>query len=104
MIIKILNYNNETKNIDIGPIENILRIDVNVISGDEVLDIIYTNGAKWSVDEEDRYEDYHDGHYPVYIRGTLNLLEDPAFINRKSSYEIMRIHIEESPFVPVVVN
>lgn len=66
MIINIVDYKDERIKVDIGDIENIDYISVDVLSGDEVITVWYKDGMfdDWD-SSECRGTDYYDGEYEV---------------------------------------
>ena len=66
MIINIVDYKDERIKVDIGDIENIDYIDVDVLSGDEVITVWYKDGTYKDLDSSQcRLADYYDGDYEV---------------------------------------
>lgn len=66
MIIKIYDYDNESTKITVPDDKVICAIDVNVLSGDETGDIIFTDGTTIHFDASDcRTHSYFDGSYVV---------------------------------------
>ena len=58
--------NNETKTgVDLNNLDDVLRIDIRVISGDEIARITYKNGEVKTFygTTEPRYADFDDGEY-----------------------------------------
>ncbi len=66
MIINIVDYKDERIKVDIGDIENIDYIQVEILSGDEVITVWYKDGT---CDYRDsavyRGKDYYDDDYEV---------------------------------------
>ena len=89
MKLKLLDYNAQSFEYDIGELSDIIRIDLEIISGDEVVTISYKDGTTKILDTSpDRFIDYDDGYYVVYDEATdINLLENKKWLNRKTSYE-----------------
>ena len=90
MKITILDYKAKQVEVDIGNIDDVLLIDMEVVSGDEVLNVTYKDGSRKYFDSCDTFRlmSYDDGSYPVYITGTsVNLLENEKWKNRCTSYE-----------------
>lgn len=66
MIINIVDYKDERIKVDIGDIENIDYIQVEVLSGDEVITVWYKDGEYKDLDSSQcRLKDYYDGEYEV---------------------------------------
>ena len=89
--MKLLSYDGESVEIDIDLDDpSILAASVNVISGDEVLSVLYRDGSESEYDAcylagMWRASDHHDGSYPVVINGKWCVDKD-AFLSRKDSY------------------
>lgn len=92
MTIKLLNYLGEPVEVDIGDFNNVARMTMDVVTGDEVLNVVYKNydvkifDSSYGNDRrtmdvyEDEYEVYHfDNKGP-------NILDNEEFMNRTSSY------------------
>lgn len=66
MIINIVDYKDERKKVDIGDIENIDYLYVDVLTGDEVISVWYKDGTYDYWDSSvDRGTVYYDGEYDV---------------------------------------
>lgn len=66
MIINIVDYKDERIPAYIGDIENIDYIQVEVLSGDEVITVWYKDGEYKELDSSQcRLKDYYDGDYEV---------------------------------------
>lgn len=66
MIIDIVDYKDERIKVDIGDIENIDYIEVEVLTGDEVITVWYKDGTYKDLDSSQcRLKDYYDGEYEV---------------------------------------
>ena len=89
--MKLLNYLDESVDVDIDLDDpSILAASVSVLSGDEVLSVLYRDGSESKYDACElsgmwRASDFHDGSYPVVINGRWYVDKD-AFLSRKSSY------------------
>lgn len=80
--------NKETKtDVDLDDLSEILRIDIQVISGDEIARITYKNGMVEMHDgtTEPRIMDFDDGEYCIYQAGVKNDIDE--WLKRKDSYE-----------------
>lgn len=90
MKLELLNYMSKKMEVEIGELNDIARIDIEVVTGDEIARVIYKD---YSTDEFDsdtsgRMADYPDGGYTIYnITDGTNLLDDEKWKNRKGSYE-----------------
>lgn len=91
MKIKLLGYKNKTSFVDVGDIKEIESMDIDVITGDEVLVVLYKDYTIKKFDSSNtRCEDHLDARYPIYNKITgLNLLKDEDFLNRKGSYDYL---------------
>lgn len=87
MKLKLMDYMDRTKEFDIGKKEDILRIDIRVISGDEIAIVTYTNGLKVEFDScNTRTQNFYDGEYCIYKKDGENRLAE--FRKRQSSYDV----------------
>ena len=91
MKIKLLDYENNIKVVDVGDIKEIEFMCIEVISGDEVLLVIYKDHTIKEFDSSNtRCEDRHEGRYLIYNELTgINLLKDKDFLNRINSYSYL---------------
>ena len=72
--------------IDLDDLDDILRIDIEVLSGDEIARIIYKNGDMKQFDSgKDRMVDYPDNEYCIYQAGVKNEIDD--WLKRVNSYD-----------------
>lgn len=66
MIIDIVDYKGDRIPVYIGDIENIDYIQVEVLTGDEVITVWYKDGTYKDLDSSQcRLADYYDGEYEV---------------------------------------
>ena len=81
MKIKLLDYENKIKVIDVGDIKEIGSMYIEVLSGDEVLYVIYKDYTIKEFDSSNtRCEDRHEGRYLIYNEQLgINLLKDKDF-------------------------
>lgn len=88
MMLKLLDYRGRVTEEDIGDLENIARITIDVITGDEIATVIRKDYTETHYDSSNcRMDDYCDHSYEVYdFKKKENLLTDPMWQNRKSSY------------------
>lgn len=80
--------NNKTKTgVDLNNLDDVLRIDIHVISGDEMANITYKNGKVITFDgtTEPRLMNFDDGEYCIYQAGVKNDIDE--WIDRKNSYD-----------------
>ena len=91
MKIKLLDYENKTKVVDVGDIKKIGSMYIEVLSGDEVLVVVYKDYTIKKFDSSNtRCEDHLDARYPIYNEPIgLNLLKNEDFLNRKDSYDYL---------------
>ena len=92
MVIELMDYQSKKVTFDIGNIEDIVKIVIEVLTGDEVATVLYRNYNIKKFDSScDRLTDYHDYRYIVYdaING-INLLNDEIFLNREDTYDLER--------------
>ena len=93
MELTLMNYTNDKVSVDIGDKEDIGTIFISIISGDEIAHIIYKDFShKWFDSNKllggFRFMDFDDGCYMLYnINEKDNLLDNPKWINRTSSYD-----------------
>ena len=63
--------------IDLNKLDDILRIDIEVLSGDEVACIVYKNGDIMRFDSnDDRMLDFNDGSWCIYQAGVKNEIDN----------------------------
>lgn len=89
MTIKLLNYRGVPVEVDIGDFNNVARMNMEVVSGDEVLKVMYKNyDVKIFDSSDDRTINFHDDEYEVYRfdNSGSNILDNEKFMNRTSSY------------------
>ena len=81
MKIKLLDYETKTKIVDVGDIKEIGSMYIDVISGDEVLVVVYKDYTIKTFDSSNtRCEDRHEGRYLIYNEQLgINLLKDKDF-------------------------
>ena len=79
---------NKTKTgVDLNNLDDILRIDIRVTSGDEMARITYKNGEVKTFDGtiDPRVMDFDDGEYCIYQAGVKNDIDE--WLKRKNSYD-----------------
>lgn len=88
MVIGLFDYQDKIKEFEVGSLEGISKIDMVVLSGDEVMTVHYKNGSKAVFDSStNRTTDYTDMSYVLYdSRKDSNTLFNPAWVHRTSSY------------------
>lgn len=80
--------NNKTKTgVDLNNLDDVLRIDIHVISGDEMANITYKNGKviTFGGTTEPLLMNFDDGEYCIYQAGVKNDIDE--WIERKNSYD-----------------
>jgi len=68
MTLKIMNCFGDVIDVDIGKLDDVLRISVLVLSGDEILKVLKRDGSQIEEDS-DRHErslNFYDGEYTIY--------------------------------------
>ena len=98
MIVKLLNYAGNAVEVDVGDIETIGAMRIRIVTGDEILTVVYKDYTTKEFDScNDRLNNWRDGKYDIYNAATgLNLFNDEAFMKRKSSYWLYDV-VEEGP-------
>jgi hypothetical protein len=79
---------NKTKTgVDLNNLDDILRIDIRVTSGDEMARITYKNGEVKTFDgtTDPRVMDFDDGEYCIYQAGVKNDIDE--WLKRENSYD-----------------
>ena len=91
MKLRLIDYENRGKEFEIGSIEDIARIIIEVVSGDEIAHVLYKDYTEKCFDSgEKRMYDFQDGQYEVYDfrkPNEKNLLLDRKWLNRVTSYD-----------------
>lgn len=89
--IYILDYEGKKTEVEIEDFDNVKRMTITVLSGDEVLDVVYKNGTTRRYDSSDcRWYSYYDCEYDIYeYDETENPIDDPEWLNRKKSYDCL---------------
>lgn len=89
MRVKILDYKNNETAVNIGNLDEIYLVTMQVVTGDEELIVIYNDGSIKHFDScPERKEDHIDEYYIVYMPYIRNFLTDENWINRKSSDDL----------------
>lgn len=84
MLIDILDYKNRKTEIDVGDLEKIGRMWIEVVTGDEILHVVYKDYMEDEFESNyDRTRDCPDGNFEIYnsITGN-NVLNDKKFLER----------------------
>lgn len=90
MVIELMDYQNEKVAFDIGDIEDIVSIEITVVSGDEIAMVFYRNGTAEIFDSSSsRLYDFYDYAYLIYdVTTGVNYLNDERFLSRETSYDV----------------
>ena len=90
MIIELMDYQDKKVTFDIGNIEDIVSIIIEVITGDEIATVLYKNYTTKVFDSSrTRIDDYFDYKYTLYdVINGVDHLSDEIFLNRKTSYDL----------------
>lgn len=88
MTVKLLDYEDNAIEADVGDINDIVRMSIRVLSGDEVLTVIRKDTTVETFDSSDcRFMSFFDGEYDIYdVHTGVNYFNNEAFMNRQSSY------------------
>lgn len=86
LILLDYNCNEFHTGVDLENLDDILRIDIEVVSGDEIARVIYANGDLKQFNSSDcRIMDFYDGEYCIYQAGVKNEIDD--WLKRVNSYD-----------------
>lgn len=87
-IINIMDYQGKKSKVKIDNFDNVVRLEIEVISGDEILYVLYKDYSTEKYDSaEDRIMDFNDAFYCIYdITKNINHLD--KWKKRTSSYDI----------------
>ena len=90
MIIELMNYQDKKVTFDIGNIEDIVSIIIEVITGDEIATVLYKNYTTKVFDSScTKNDDCFDYKYTLYdVINGVDHLSDEIFLNRKTSYDL----------------
>ena len=88
MQITLMNYNDEKTAFEVGELQDIATMEIEIVSGDEILCVTYNDGSSATFDTGlDRIMDFYDGDYVLYDKNAeTNLLDDENWLNRADSY------------------
>lgn len=91
MTIKLLDYQGKETMVDVGELDTIGSMEIDVVTGDEILTVVYKDFTRRRFDSSrDRRVNFNDGGYEIYnVNESNNALFDPKFVDRKTSYEYM---------------
>lgn len=89
--LEIIDYSGDKvkTTIDLNKLEEIQRIEIEVVTGDEICRVQYKNGKKEKFDSSKcRMSDFYDGEYTLYdVIDNTNLID--KFLKRTSSYDLI---------------
>lgn len=82
-----MDYARNKTNIDIDDFENVVRMSIEIISGDEILHILRKDYSEESYDScSERIMNFSDDYYTIYdITKNINYIDD--WNKRSSSYD-----------------
>lgn len=85
MEIELRDYANGRKIVDIGDLNDVAMIKIDIVNGDEVCAVMHNNHKIDRYDSTDtRIYDHWMYTYAIYTsNGRINLLNDPEWLNRK---------------------
>ena len=89
MILKLIDYKRDATGHDIGDLKDIAVITIEVISGDEIANVIYKDYTTRRFDSSHtRTKAYYDGEYQIYRydKEDCGIFKE-EFKNRKTSYD-----------------
>lgn len=97
MTLKLLDWNDEITEFDIGDRDDIAMISIKVVTGDEIATVIYKNYTIAEFDSGvNRMQDFYDGEYVIYrFDEDNNLIDSDKFKNRTTSYDFRHFDIDE---------
>ena len=100
MTVTLLDYESRPVVVEVGELESIGRMDIDILSGDEILTVIYKDYTikKFDSCPGGRIHGYEDGGYELYNAITgVNYFNRDAFMNRTSSYWFYHDEEDEEP-------
>lgn len=89
-IIEIMDYNDNKAPVKIENFENVVRLTIEVVSGDEILHVLYKDYTQEEYDscymlKNFRMQDYYDDEYIIYDI-TKNIDYIDSWSKRETSY------------------
>ena len=93
MTIKLLNWSDEVTEVEVGSLDSISSMEIEIWSGDEILNVLYKDGSIKVFDSDrTRIVDFFDDKYELYVWDDPDnsLLNDEKWLNRKTSYDHSR--------------
>lgn len=97
MTIKLLDYARNPVEVDVGDIDTIGAMSIEVVTGDEILTVIRKDCSLEKYDSShSRSANFADGYYIIYNAAKgFSLLDCEEFANRQSSYWFYNTNWEE---------
>ena len=91
MKLILIDWNDEKHDFDIGELDDIMTIDICVLSGDEIAQVLYKDGCEETFDSGFmRIADFFDCIYNIYdSTEETNLIFAERFLKRKTSYDML---------------
>ena len=88
MNMRLVDYLGQETFVDVGNLDEIVRMTITVLTGDEVCTVIYKDYSTKTFDSSNgRMADYWDDEYVIYdITKGVNRLSEEGFVNRTNSY------------------
>ena len=88
MKVKLLDWRGESTEVEIGDLDTIDCVVLEVVSGDETLSVLYKNGGQEFFDSSSsRIHSDFDGSYFIYADGITNTLTSERFVNRTTAWD-----------------
>lgn len=89
MKLVLIDYADNKVEFEIGDIEQIGRIDIDVITGDEIATVTYKDYTVRKFVSEHAFINYHDLSYSIYAPNEgIDLIHDDKWLHRKNSYDV----------------
>ena len=87
MKVKLLDWCDRAREVEIGDLDTISCVLLAILSGDETLSVLYKNGeARFFDSSSDRFRSDFDGFYFMYADGVINKLTSGRFVNRTKTW------------------
>lgn len=90
MKVAIMDYLDERREVEVGELSSIDRMEIIVLSGDEILRVIRKDETDGMFDSsETRTLDIYNGAYEIYRSASTKpqLIDNKSWLNRASSYD-----------------
>ena len=89
--LKIMDYRDKKVSVKINNFENVIKITISVVSGDEIMNVLYKDYTEENFDScymlgNYRIMGFNDGEYCIYDK-TKNRDEIKKWNKRKTSYD-----------------